>query len=65
MMLMEYNEAETMNLFKQDGFREGEQKGIMRTLVDLVKKGLLSVKDAAAQAGISVDAFQKMMDSGE
>jgi len=53
MMLTEYNEAETNELFKRDGK--------METLVDLVKKGLLSVKDAADQAGLSSEAFQKLL----
>lgn len=31
------------------------------TYLDLVKKGLLSVKDAADQAGLSSEAFQKLL----
>ena len=57
MMLMEYNEAEQMNLFKEDGRREGT----LLTLISLVKKKLLSEKDAADQAGMTQEEFRKMM----
>ena len=57
MLLTEYNEAEQMELFKEDGRREG----IIETLISLVKKGLLSIKDAADQAGISETAFEQKM----
>ena len=33
----------------------------MSTLMDLVEKGLLASKDAAAQVGISEEAFLKKM----
>lgn len=57
MMLTEYDEAETMNMFKE----EGRQEGTYSTLVSLVKKNLLSIKDAAGQAGMFEDAFRKKM----
>lgn len=40
---------------------EGRAEGILSTLQDLVKKGLLAVQDAASQAGMSVEEFQKKM----
>ena len=55
MLLTEYNEAEQMELFKEDGRREG----ILDTLVSLVKDGILTIKDAAARAGVSEDIIQK------
>ena len=69
MLLTEYNEAEQMELFKEDGRREGRaegevigrEKGILETLISLVKKGLLSMKDAADQAGVTETAFEKKM----
>ena len=65
MLLTEYNEAEQMELFKEDGRREGRvegrAEGIIETLISLVKKGLLSIKDAAAQAGITETAFEQKM----
>ena len=55
MLLTEYNEAEQMELFKEDGRREG----ILDTLVSLVKDEILTIKDAAARAGVSEDIIQK------
>ena len=53
MLLTEYDEVEQMRLFREDGR--------MSTLMDLVEKGLLSIKDAAAQVDISEEAFIKKM----
>ena len=58
-----------MNMFKEEGRQEGMQQGVQQgvqqgtynTLVALVKKNLLSIKDAANQAGISEEAFRKKM----
>ncbi len=69
MLLTEYNEAEQMELFKEDGRREGRAEGrvegraegIIETLVSLVRKGLLSMKDAADQAGMTETAFRQKM----
>ena len=57
MLLTEYNEAEQMALFKEDGRKEG----IIETLVSLVKDGILSVRDAAKRAGITEAAFEQKM----
>lgn len=40
---------------------EGRAEGVLTTLVELVQKGLLAVKDAAAQAGMSPEEFQEKM----
>jgi len=61
MLLTEYDEAEQMELFKEDGRKEGRKEGILDTLISLVNKGLLSIKDAAEQAGMTESAFQQMM----
>ena len=65
MLLTEYNEAEAMELFREEGRAEGRvegrAEGIIDTLISLVQKGLLSIKDAAAQLGISEVAFQQKM----
>ncbi len=54
-----------MNLFKEEGRvegrKEGRKEGIFDTLFGLVKKGLLSIDDAAEQAGVSKAKFQKLM----
>ena len=71
MLLTEYNEMETMELFKEEGRQEGIQKGlqkgrkegrkegIMDTLVSLVKDKILSVTDAASRAGMTPDEFEQ------
>ena len=65
MLLTEYNEAEAMELFREEGRAEGRAEGhaegIIDTLISLVQKGLLSIKDAAAQLGIIEAAFQQKM----
>ena len=61
MLLTEYNEAEAMELFREEGRAEGREEGIIDTLISLVQKGLLSIKDAAAQLCISEVAFQQKM----
>ena len=65
MLLTEYNEAEAMELFRKEGraegLAEGRAEGIIDTLISLVQNGLLSIKDAAAQLGITEVAFQKKM----
>ena len=61
MLLTEYNEAEQMELFKEDGRREGRAEGIIETLISLVKDGILSIKDAADHAGISETAFKQKL----
>ena len=61
MLLTEYNEAEQMELFKEDGRKEGRTEGIFETLISLVQKGLLSLSDAAEQAGVSETVFQQKM----
>lgn len=40
---------------------EGRAEGVLETLVELVQKGLLTVKDAAAQAGMTQEEFQQKM----
>ena len=43
---------------KLEGKLEGRQEGLMEALASLVKKGLLSLADAAKEAGMSPDEFQ-------
>jgi flagellar biosynthesis/type III secretory pathway protein FliH len=49
---------------KKAGLAEGEARGrtagMLATLCSLVKKGLLSVADAAKELGVSEEAFKKM-----
>lgn|GEM_PF-998673 len=59
MLLTEYDEAKAMELFREDGRREGRQEGVIATLRALVEGGLIAVSDAAKQAGMSVSEFEK------
>ena len=59
MLLTEYDEAKAMELFREDGRREGRREGAIDTLRSLVSNGLLSVSDAAKQAGMSVSEFEQ------
>ena len=59
MTLTEFNEAEFVANRRAEGREEGRAEGTWDTLVELVQKGLLAVKDAAAHAGISVEEFQQ------
>lgn len=44
------------------GIEQGVDRGIMMTLIDLVKKGLLDMETAAGQAGMAVADFSERMD---
>ena len=46
---------------RAEGRAEGRKIGIMETLIGLVQDDVLTVKDAAARAGISVSTFSKRM----
>ncbi|MBO7675049.1 MAG: Rpn family recombination-promoting nuclease/putative transposase [Atopobiaceae bacterium] len=75
MLLTEYDEAKAMELFREDGrregmregmrmgrlegMREGMREGAIATLRALVEGGLIAVSDAAAQAGMTVDEFER------
>ena len=65
MLLTEYNEAETMELFREDGrkegLEEGEKKGILNTLTSLVQDGILTLKEAAARAGVPESVIQEKL----
>lgn len=45
----------------EQGIEKGIETGMFNTLIDLVEKGLLQVRDAAAQAGVSEEAFLQRM----
>lgn len=46
---------------RAEGIAEGIAEGTLKTLVALVQKGLLTMKDAAEQAGMTERDFQKKM----
>ena len=43
--------------------RKGREEGAQETLAKLVKQGLLSEEVAAAQAGISIEEFHRLMET--
>ncbi len=45
----------------EDGLREGWQKGLLDSLISLVRDGLLSAADAANRVGMSEEAFMKLI----
>ena len=52
------NMCEVLDRAEARGFERGEEKGVLATLADLVKKGLLSLSDAAEEANMSEAQFQ-------
>ena len=44
------------------GYEQGLEQGIIKNLLSLVKKGLLSVQDAAQEAGMTQDEFETLME---
>ena len=59
MLLTEYDEVATMELFKEEGRAEGRAEGALKMLCNLVKQGLLSPENAAKQANMTVAEFEK------
>ncbi len=45
----------------EQGMEQGIKRGILTTLIDLVHEKVISVRDAARQAGLSEDEFSKQM----
>ena len=48
---------------REEGREEGKEEGSINTLVSLVKKGIITLHLAAAEAGISEEDFSKKMQS--
>ena len=45
---------------RAEGREEGRAEGVFSALASLVRKNLLSLSDAAKEAGLSVEEFRKM-----
>ena len=58
-------EAKARKAGLEEGHAKGLEEGILTTLTALVRKGLLSENDAAAQAGISAEEFRAKMTASE
>ena len=67
MLLTEYNETETMELFREEGRAEGRlegrAEGYLEAMVILAKEGLLPVSLAASLTGMSEEAFTRKLSS--
>ena len=77
MLLAEYNEVETMELFKEEGREEGLKEGLKKgrkegreegrmqgqfqMLANLAGKKVITIEQAADEAGMSVDEFLEKM----
>ena len=48
---------------REEGRKEGELRGTIKTLVSLVKKGTISIAQAADQLGESEAVFQQRLQS--
>ena len=46
---------------REEGLKEGKAEGRWATLVELVHDGILTVKEAAKRAGMSEEAFRKLV----
>ena len=55
---MELRRREEMG--REEGRAEGRAEGVFSALASLVRKNLLSLSDAAKEAGLSVEEFRKM-----
>ena len=53
--------AECIAEGKAEGIVEGEVRGTLKTLVRLVRDGLVSVQDAAASAGVDADEIRRTL----
>jgi predicted transposase YdaD len=66
MLLTEYNEEETMQMFKEEGreegILEGRQQGRFQLIVDLVNDKILSLEEAATRADMTVEEFKKRIE---
>ena len=50
-----------MSEVRAEGVAEGEAKGVFMTLVNLFKKGLLTLAQAAEEAGMTIPEFESKM----
>ena len=64
MCITEYDEVKTMNMFKEEGREEGRVEGREAMLMNIYnsqKNGIITIEQAAAIAGMSVEEFEKKM----
>ena len=65
MLLTEYNEVKTMELFKEEGreegLKEGRKEGILEILIKMVRRGRISKEEAANEAQMKTSEFEAAM----
>lgn len=63
--VLDYEAKDILRAGIQQGIQQGETAGTLKTLVDLVHKGILSVAEAAAEAAekvnVTEDEFKKLL----
>ena len=60
MCITEYDEVKTMNMFKEEGREEGRDAMLMN-IYNSQKNGIITLEQAAAIAGMSVEEFEQKM----
>ena len=58
MCITEYDEERAFSEQKEEGIEIGLERGILKTLAELVRDGILTITDAAKRAGITVSEFE-------
>ena len=51
--------SDTINKAEKKGEKRGEKRGKIELLVNMIKEGVISLKQAAEQLGMSVEKFEK------
>ncbi len=59
MCITKYNEARTLAEEREEGRKEGREEGTIKTLVRLIRMGMLAENDAAKAAGMSETEFKR------
>ena len=63
MCLFKFDKEKYENTLKNEGIeegkREGKREGSIETLMSLVKKGILTLQQAAEQMGMSIEKLEK------
>ena len=60
MLFEEYDAEKALEIRGQEEFAKGKAEGILKTLVSLFKKGMLTLTQAAEEAQMSPEEFQRM-----
>lgn len=58
-MTLYMRDRENLEKGREEGLKEGREEGALDMLFGLVKKGLLSMSEAAKESGMEFSAFEK------